>query len=32
LKGDAEAAKMFQGDPCGVAKMEGWKVEKKNIP
>ncbi len=32
LKGDKEAAKMFEGDPCGVAKMEGWKVEKKNIP
>jgi uncharacterized protein YciI len=32
LKGDMEAAKMFMGEPCGVAKMEGWKVEKKNIP
>lgn len=32
LKGDKEAAKMFQGEPCGVAKMNGWKVEKKNIP
>jgi hypothetical protein len=32
LKGDKEAAKMFEGDPCGVAKMEGWKAEKKNIP
>lgn len=32
LKGDKEAAKMFQGEPCGVAKMEGWKAEKKNIP
>ena len=32
LKGDREAAKMFEGDPCGVAKMTGWKVEKKNIP
>ena len=31
LKGDREAAKMFEGDPCGVAKMAGWKVEKKNI-
>ena len=31
LKGDEEAAKMFQGDPCGVAQMEGWKVQKKNI-
>lgn len=32
LKDDKEAAKMFVGDPCGLAKMEGWKVEKKNIP
>ena len=32
LKGDKQAAAMFQGDPCGVAKMPGWKVEKKNIP
>lgn len=32
LKGDEKAATMFQGDPCGVAKMEGWKVEKKKIP
>jgi hypothetical protein len=31
LKGDRQAAKMFKGEPCGVAKMEGWKVEKKNI-
>ena len=31
LKGDSEAARMFEGDPCGVAKMPGWKVEKKNI-
>lgn len=31
LLGDAEAAKMFEGEPCGVAKMEGWKVEKKNL-
>ncbi len=31
LNGDREAAKMFEGDPCGVAKMEGWTVEKKNI-
>ena len=31
LKGDIQAAKMFEGAPCGVAKMEGWKVEKKNI-
>ena len=32
LKGDKEAAKMFEGEPCGVAKMAGWKAEKKNIP
>jgi len=32
LKGDQDAAKMFTGEPCGVAKMSGWKVEKKNIP
>jgi hypothetical protein len=31
LKGGREAAKMFEGDPCGVARMAGWKVEKKNI-
>jgi hypothetical protein len=31
LKGDADAGQMFEGEPCGVAKMEGWKVEKKNL-
>jgi hypothetical protein len=31
LKEDKEAAKMFEGEPCGVAQMAGWKVEKKNI-
>ncbi|MBN2591655.1 MAG: hypothetical protein JXA96_17450 [Sedimentisphaerales bacterium] len=31
LKGDKEAAKMFEGEPCGVAKMEGWTIQKKNI-
>ena len=31
LKGDDQAAGMFQGEPCGVAKMDGWKIEKKNI-
>ena len=31
LKGDQQAATMFEGDPCGVAKMAGWKVEKKGI-
>jgi len=32
LKGDCQAAKMFVGKPSGVARMEGWKVEKKLIP
>jgi hypothetical protein len=32
LKGDPQAAVMFKGEPCGVARMEGWKVDKKNIP
>jgi len=32
LKGDKDAATMFEGEPCGVAKMEGWKVDKKSIP
>lgn len=32
LKGDRQAVKMFVGEPCGVAKMEGWKVDKKLIP
>ncbi|NLH17411.1 MAG: alpha/beta hydrolase [Phycisphaerae bacterium] len=31
LKEDKEAARMFEGDPCGVAQMPGWKVEKKKI-
>ncbi len=31
LKGDTHAATMFEGEPCGVARMAGWKVEKKNI-
>lgn len=31
LKGDKEAAKMFVGEPCGLAKQDGWRVEKKNI-
>lgn len=31
LKGDKEAAKMFEGDSCGVAQMDGWVVEKKNM-
>ena len=32
LRDDKEASRMFVGDPCGLAKVEGWKVEKKNIP
>lgn len=32
LKGDAEAGKMFMGDPSGLSKVSGWSVEKKNIP
>jgi hypothetical protein len=32
LKGDKEAAKMFEGGSCGVSQMPGWKVEKKMIP
>ncbi|MCC7373820.1 MAG: hypothetical protein IT581_04125 [Verrucomicrobiales bacterium] len=31
LLGDNEAAKMFEGDPCGVATMEGWRAQKKSI-
>lgn len=32
LKGDQNASELFVGDPCGLARMEGWKVDKKNIP
>jgi len=32
LRGDKEAARMFVGDPCGLANIEGWKVGKKKIP
>lgn len=32
LKGDPEAAKMFTGDSCGVSRMPGWRIAKKNIP
>lgn len=32
LRGDKEAARMFVGDPCGLANIDGWKVEKKKIP
>lgn len=28
LKGDAEAAKMFQGENCGLSQRESWTVEK----
>ena len=28
LKGDKEAAKHFQGEPCGLSQREGWTVEK----
>lgn len=31
LKGDKQAASMFEGESCGVAQMPGWKVQKKNI-
>lgn len=31
LKSDKDAAKMFLGNPCGVAQMPGWKIEQKNI-
>jgi predicted dienelactone hydrolase len=32
LRDDRQAAARFTGDPCGLAKTEGWKVEKKKIP
>jgi len=28
LKGDKEAAKLFQGSPCGLSQREGWTTEK----
>ena len=31
LKGDAEAAKLFQGADCGLANREGWTVEKNDL-
>ena len=31
LKGDAEAAKLFQGDDCGLANREGWTIEKNDL-
>lgn len=30
LKGDAEAAKTFNGDPCGLCKDSAWTVKRKN--
>jgi hypothetical protein len=32
LKDDAEAAKLFTGNPSGLSKLPGWTVDKKNIP
>jgi hypothetical protein len=32
FKGNAEAGKLFTGNPPGLAKKEGWTVDKKNIP
>ncbi|WP_243348393.1 alpha/beta hydrolase family protein [Parabacteroides sp. FAFU027] len=32
LKGDAEAGKMFAGNPCGLSQNPIWKVDKKMIP
>lgn len=31
LKGDPNAGTLFAGEPCGVARMAGWTVEKKGI-
>ena len=31
LKRDAEAGKLFTGNPPGLAKIAGWTVDKKNI-
>ena len=31
LKGDAEAAALFQGDVCGLSQREGWTVEKNQL-
>ena len=31
LKGDKEAAKLFQGADCGLANREGWTVEKNDL-
>jgi hypothetical protein len=32
FKSDAEAGKLFTGNPPGLARMDGWTVDKKNIP
>jgi hypothetical protein len=32
LKNDAEAGKMFTGNPSGLSKAQGWTVDKKNMP
>lgn len=32
LKGDANAGKMFKGEPAGLANNSNWKYEKKNMP
>jgi hypothetical protein len=32
FKGNAEAGKLFTGNPPGLANREGWTVDKKNIP
>ena len=32
FRGDAEAGKLFTGNPPGLARKDGWTVEKKNIP
>ena len=31
LKGDKEAARLFQGDPCGLSQREGWTTEKNSL-
>jgi hypothetical protein len=31
LKGDQEAAKLFQGSPCGLSQREGWTTEKNGL-
>ena len=32
FRGDAEAGKLFTGNPPGLARKDGWTVDKKNIP